>query len=234
MRVFCALWDRAKSVFTGDISRALWTEGILRRRVGDIRGARRNDALQIERRFEAHILYEFVLGLAAIDRYERRGIARRKFAKRRFDTLGAERSGGHAKMSDAGEESDLRRAVLMLLDAAAPELMAAEIERARRGDPAARRFCLELSLKARLDRPVSFPMSKGPACDAAEMTGYALAAVADGELTPREGREVVAFITAHFGALQAGHWERRLRELEGRSRAIVEGGAPFVPTARAK
>ena len=156
-------------------------------------------------------LFEFALGFVSIDRYERRGISRRKFGKRRFAALGAERSGGQANLSDS------RRTVLALLEAAAPDLMAAEIHhRARQGDPAARRFCLELTVKTR-DRPVSFPMSKTRTFDVAEMTGFALAAVAGGKLTPREGREIVAFICDHLRATEAMDWERRVREVEERS-----------------
>jgi hypothetical protein len=177
----------------------------VRARVGGIRDARRNNALR-----GVQNLFEFALGFVAIDRYERPGFSRRKFGKRRFEALGAERSAGQANLSDS------RRAVLALLEAAAPDLMAAEIQRVRQGDPAARRFCLELTVKTR-DRPVSFPMSKTPTFDVAEMTGFALAAVAGGKLTPREGREIVAFICDHLRATEAMDWERRVREVEERS-----------------
>ena len=101
-----------------------------------------------------------------------------------------------------------------LLDGEAEALTRAAIGRAKAGDTIALRLCLERILPARKDRPVSFAMPKiASASDAATALSAVIAAVASGEVTPREASEIASLIEIFVRTLEAQEFERRLLAL---------------------
>jgi hypothetical protein len=73
---------------------------------------------------------------------------------------------------------------------------------------------LERILPARKDRPVSFAMSTiESASDAAVALSAVTAAVASGEVTPREATEIANLVEIFVRTLEANDFERRLLAL---------------------
>jgi len=85
------------------------------------------------------------------------------------------------------------------------------------GNPIALRLCLERILPPRKDRPVEFAL---PEIECAENAARAMAAilsaVASGELSPIEGREVSGIIQTYIQTLESSDIEARITALEGR------------------
>ena len=107
-----------------------------------------------------------------------------------------------------------------LLDGEAERLTRKAIEKAIEGDTVALRLCLERIVPPRKDRPVSFAMSKmESASDAATAMSAIMAAVASGEVTPREAAEIANLVEIFVRTLEANEVERRLLALEERTRA---------------
>jgi hypothetical protein len=85
---------------------------------------------------------------------------------------------------------------------------------AKAGDTIALRLCLERILPARRDRPVSFAMSTiESASDAATALSAVMAAVASGEVTPREAAEIASLVEIFVRTLETHEFERRLLAL---------------------
>ena len=103
----------------------------------------------------------------------------------------------------------------LLLDGESGELTRKMVELAKAGDTTALRLCLERILPPRKDRPVSFPL---PRIESAEDADKAMAAivsaVASGELTPIEARDVSATIQVYLNALENSALEARIAAIE--------------------
>jgi len=104
-----------------------------------------------------------------------------------------------------------------LLDGEAQTMVRTAIERAKNGNMAALRLCLDRILPPRRDRPVSFAM---PVLNSAENAAKAVAAittaVSRGDLTPSEAGELSRVIEAYVKAIETSEIERRLKILEER------------------
>ena len=107
-----------------------------------------------------------------------------------------------------------------LLDGEAELLIRKAIEKAKKGDTAALRLCLDRILPPRRERPVQFKL---PALTSAGDAGKAIAAitmaVADGELTPTEAGELSRLVETYVRTIEAAEIERRLQALEGQQPA---------------
>jgi hypothetical protein len=89
------------------------------------------------------------------------------------------------------------------------------IEKAKDGDMAAIRLCLDRACPPVKDRPVTLEMPQvESAQDAARAAGAVLQAVADGELTPSEAAEVSKIVRTYVAALEASELEQRITKLE--------------------
>jgi hypothetical protein len=103
----------------------------------------------------------------------------------------------------------------VLLDGKAEVLTRRAVELALEGDTTALRLCLERVCPPKKDSPVSFalpPMTT--AADAVETAGAILAAVSEGDLTPAEAAQVMAFVETFRRTLETSEMEGRLAELE--------------------
>ena len=121
----------------------------------------------------------------------------------------------------AGSRNHASLAVDKLLHGEAEALTRKAIEKALEGDIAALRLCLERIAPRRKDRLVAFDLPPIASCEDAERAGAnVLAAVAAGQLSPREGGLIMAALVAQTNLFEAGSYERRLVEVE----AIVHQG----------
>jgi hypothetical protein len=92
------------------------------------------------------------------------------------------------------------------------------IERALDGDAVSLRLCLERIIPARRDSPISLKLPKvAGAGDIPKALGAVLKAVADGEITPREGQALTAMIETYRRGLELSDIEARLTTLEERA-----------------
>lgn len=108
-------------------------------------------------------------------------------------------------------------AVMELLDGQAEAISQKAVELALQGDTVALRLCLERLAPPRKDAPVQFPLPRmTTARDAAEAAGAVLEAVAEGDLTPGEGAQIMALVDSYRRTLEVTELEARLTALEGR------------------
>jgi hypothetical protein len=97
----------------------------------------------------------------------------------------------------------------------APEIVQKAIAKAKAGDPACLRICMDRILPPRRDRAVHFKLPKLEAAgDATDAMTSVLVAVASGELTPSEGETISRLVTAWMQCLQVVDFEQRLARLE--------------------
>ena len=140
--------------------------------------------------------------------------AGRKQAK---DTRFKPGQSGNPKGCRTGSRHKATLLAQALLDGEAEELTRKVIEKAKDGDMAALRVCLERLLPPRKDGPVKVTLPKiEGASGVQQATAVILAAVAGGKLTPSEGQALAGLVEAHRKALEIGELERRIEELEGK------------------
>lgn len=121
-----------------------------------------------------------------------------------------------------GSRHRATQAVLALLDGEAERITRKAVALALEGDGAALRLCLDRIAPPQRDAPVSFalpPMTT--AADAAKAAAAVLGAVAEGELTPREGAHIMALIETYRRTLETTELEARVRTLECRHFGLV-------------
>ena len=108
------------------------------------------------------------------------------------------------------------QAVLAMLDGEAEALTRQAVAMALGGDTTALRLCLERIAPPRKDAAVTFALpTLASAADAARAAGAVLGAVADGELTPTEGAQVMGLIEIYRRTLETTELEARIAALEG-------------------
>ena len=106
-------------------------------------------------------------------------------------------------------------AIEALIDGAAEDIANKAIELAKAGDSVLIRALLDRAAPPRRDRHIPFelpPMEK--AADAVKAAAAIAQAVADGELTPSEARELSDFVANYVKALEISDLEARLQRLE--------------------
>ena len=102
-----------------------------------------------------------------------------------------------------------------LLDGEADALTRKAIDLAKQGDTTALRLCIERILPARKDRPVSFNMPRiETTADSVKAAAAIASAVADGELTPMEARELSRVVDGYTRAVETADLAARLDRLE--------------------
>ncbi len=108
------------------------------------------------------------------------------------------------------------QAALALLEGEAEALTRKAVETALAGDSAALRLCLERIAPPRKDAPITFTLpAMATAADAAKAAGAVLSSVADGDMTPLEGVQVMGLIESFRKALETCELEARVAALEG-------------------
>jgi len=114
-----------------------------------------------------------------------------------------------------GARHKVTRAVEELLEGEHEALTRKAIEKAKEGDIAALRLCLERIAPPRKDASVMVTLPPvRSAEDAVEASAALLSAVADGEVTPDEAGRLMALLVGHKSVLEAGELERRIAALE--------------------
>ncbi|MBM4284356.1 MAG: hypothetical protein FJ128_03775 [Deltaproteobacteria bacterium] len=102
-----------------------------------------------------------------------------------------------------------------ILDGEGEALTRKAVELALDGHPIALRLCLERLIPPRKDRPVTLALPKVEgAGDLPAALGAVLEAVACGELTPAEGRDLAGLVEALRKGLELADIEARLTALE--------------------
>jgi hypothetical protein len=110
-------------------------------------------------------------------------------------------------------------AIEKLLDGEAEEITRKAIEKAKIGDTAALRICLDRLAPTRKDRHIEFNLPKiEKASDAANASASIVEAASSGELTPLEAGELLKIVESHARTLQASDFEERLERLEAELR----------------
>lgn len=129
------------------------------------------------------------------------------------DTAGRFAAGNTGRPSGARNRTTM--AVLELLEGQAEALTQRAVELALGGDTTALRLCLERIAPPRKDSPVQFAMPHmTSARDAAEAAASVLKAVAEGDLTPGEGAQVMVLVDSYRRTLEVTELEARVAALE--------------------
>jgi hypothetical protein len=107
-------------------------------------------------------------------------------------------------------------AVEALLDGEAETITRKAIEKAKEGDAAALRLCLERIIPARKDRHISFDLpSLNCAADATSALSRIAVAVSKSELMPMEAVELAKLLETYVRSFAMTDFEGRLKKLEG-------------------
>jgi hypothetical protein len=115
-----------------------------------------------------------------------------------------------------GSRNKATLAVDALLDGEAETLTRKAIEKAKDGDMAALRLCLDRIAPVRKDRPVTFSLPPiAGAADAVKASAALMAAVSAGEITPSEAAEIGRLLETYVRTLEVTELEERLNRLEG-------------------
>lgn len=124
---------------------------------------------------------------------------------------------GNPKGRPNGSRNKVTLAVESLLDGEAEKLTQKAVDMALNGDTVALRLCLERICPPRKERLASFKMpSLGRPSDIVKAIGATLEAVSKSEITPSEGRELVAMMEFQRRAIETEDLEKRIMELEQR------------------
>lgn len=118
-----------------------------------------------------------------------------------------------------GTRHKATRAALALLDGEAEALTRQAVTMALDGDATALRLCLERIAPPRKDAPVQFNLPRiETARDAATAAGAVLEAVAEGELTPTEGANIMGLVETFRRTLETSELEARIAALEAETK----------------
>lgn len=114
-----------------------------------------------------------------------------------------------------GSRNKATLAVENLLDGEAEKLTRKAVEMALAGDTTALRLCLERLSPPHRDRPIKLALPGFSNCgEAVQAQAEVIRAVADGSLTPSEGRVLTDMLEAQRRAFEAEDLERRIAALE--------------------
>lgn len=114
-----------------------------------------------------------------------------------------------------GARHKATRAALKLLDGEAKAVTRKCIDRALEGEPTALRLCIERLAPVRKDTPVNFELPRiGSAREAANAAAAILDAVANAQLTPIEGAQVMGLVETFRRTLESSEFEQRIADIE--------------------
>jgi hypothetical protein len=108
-------------------------------------------------------------------------------------------------------------AAMALLDGEAELLTRAAINKAKEGDTAALRLCLERLVPTRKDSPIQIELPKiTTAAEALNASSLVVEAVSSGEITPSEGELLQGLINGLTKSIELHDLEQRIAALEGK------------------
>lgn len=126
-------------------------------------------------------------------------------------------TGNAAGGKPKGARHRVTMAVEALLEGEAEGLTRKAVDLALAGDITALRLCLDRIAPARKDRPVTLDLPPvTTAADHAPALAAVAAAVADGEISPAEGKAIGDVLELHRRAVETADLDRRITELEQR------------------
>lgn len=114
-----------------------------------------------------------------------------------------------------GSRNKATLAMEALMESEADNITRKCIEKAKEGDMAAIRLCMDRLYPPRKDSPVTFelpPMET--AADAVQVMGAVLVALASGEVTPSEAQAVAGIVETFRRTIETSEIEARIAELE--------------------
>lgn len=122
----------------------------------------------------------------------------------------------------AGKRKGTRHRATMLaeqlLDGEAETLIRKAVEKAKKGDIAALRLCIERLLPPRRERPVHFTIpALNSATDASRAMAAITAAVSCGDLTAAEAGELSKLVESYVRTIEVTEIEHRLQALEDKA-----------------
>jgi Family of unknown function (DUF5681) len=122
---------------------------------------------------------------------------------------------GNPNGRPVGSRNKTTVAVGSLLDGDAEALTGKAIEKAKEGDMAALRLCLDRIIPPRKDRPVTFEMpAVNSAKDVVDAIASLLGSVSKGEITPSEAGEVSKIFDVYVRALEVNDLAARIDAME--------------------
>lgn len=123
---------------------------------------------------------------------------------------------GNPKGRPKGALNKVTLAVQELLDGEAEAITRKAIKKAKEGDMAAIRLCIERISSPVRDRLVEIDMPPIESVDdATKAIGAIVGAVASGHLTRLQGNEIAKLVGGYVQLIKANEFEERLRKLEG-------------------
>ena len=122
---------------------------------------------------------------------------------------------GNPRGRPKGARNRATLAMEVLLDGEAEAITRVAIDKAKEGDPAALRLCLERILPPRKDRPVVFSLPQlATVTDAPAATAAIVSAVASADITVSEASELAKLVDTYVRAVEASDLDKRLRAIE--------------------
>ncbi len=104
-----------------------------------------------------------------------------------------------------------------MVDGEAEAVMQKMITMAKMGDDVAMRLCVERMMPPRRERPVPLPLPRiATDADARQASADVVAALADGEVTPKEAEQLLRAIAGAAVILQSSEIAARLSRMEQR------------------
>jgi hypothetical protein len=114
-----------------------------------------------------------------------------------------------------GSRNKATLAMEALLEGEAERLTRKAVEMALEGDVFALRLCLERLLPARKDRPIDLNLPPvQSAKQISEAMGTVVAAIGEGQITPKEGQVLASILAVQAEFVEAEHLEQRVFHLE--------------------
>jgi hypothetical protein len=131
------------------------------------------------------------------------------------DTRFKKGQSGNPKGRPKGSRHKTTLAIEKLLDGEGETITRVAIQKAKEGDMAAIRVCLDRIAPPRKDRHIESSLPKmEKASDAAKASAAIVEAATRGELTPSEAGELLKIVESYTRSLQASDFEERLERLE--------------------
>ncbi|HYZ40146.1 MAG TPA: hypothetical protein VE687_05900, partial [Stellaceae bacterium] len=124
-----------------------------------------------------------------------------------------------------GSRNKATEAAAALLHSESEALTRRAVELALAGDPMAMRLCIERILAPCRERAVEFALPPiESAADIAAAMKAVTAALAGGVITPGEAGRIADLVATFVRAIETSDFDRRLQELEDRSKPHAGGG----------
>ena len=116
-----------------------------------------------------------------------------------------------------GSRNKATLAIEALMEGEAEAITRKAVEKAKEGDMAAIRLCMERLCPPRKDSPVSFQLPEiSEASDVMGAMAAILESVANGDITPEEGKSIAGLIEGYRRAVETVDLEARLTALESK------------------